>query len=1310
MAVPLNETAFVVGEVTPSLFGHTDLARLRSGAATMRNLWPNYHGGAYSRAGTAFVGFSKQTGRNYPPRMIPFQFGIKQGLALEFGHLYMRVISDGAFVTDAPFAITAASQTKPATVTINPTSSAVSAVPANGGVTASYAAGDTVTLAGGTFTAAAQLLVQSTSLLALAINNRGSGYVPGEGITLNGGSPTIAGKVLVTTTRVKSATIAYAGSGLVNGAQVAVGITGTGIPFQVNVTVAGNQVTAINAFVSRGSYTQNPVNLAAEPVTLPGIPGSYIAAQFSLVMEINTIAISDQGSYIANAVGGTFTQASSTGAGVGATFNNALFGPNAVTVTAPGSYSDLPLNPVNQSATSGTGSGGTFNMTWNSPPPIAAGDWVSIAGVQGMTELNGNTYVVQTAGTVLQLYDVYGNAIDATGFGAYTGGGTASRIYTLATPYAEQDLRWLKYTQSADVMSLCLVNQDTGAEYAPQDLARLSADSWEFRPAIAQPSVAPPATVSGVATTAGTADYQYVVTSVNPADGSESIASPIAGINAAVDISATAGNITITWSTVVGINEYNVYKATPAYGTPPPVGALFGYAGKAFGNQFVDRNIVPDFSQVPPLHKNPFARGQVVAVSPSAQGAGYTQAVATVASFTGSGAVIVPVIVGGAVVAYIVKDAGSGYVATDVVNVSGDGAGAAASVVVGAETGTYPGVVAYFQQRRFYGYTINNPDTYFASQPGAYTNFDSRIPTIDSDAIIGTPWSVQVNGIQFFLAMPGGLVAFTGATVWQLGGSSGGSLNPQPITPSSQSAQPQSSTGCSATVGPIRIQSDILYVQAKNSNYIAANYQIYANNYVTDFVTLTASHLFTGYEIIDHAWCEEPYKLLWAIRNDGCMLSLTYLRPQEVIGWARHDTNGLFVSLCSITELPYDALYVATQRFPGNNTAYMIERMNNRVWGTVEDTWCVDCGLSLDQPTPAATLTADSPTGLGAVTGVVNLVGGSGYSAGTTAVVVDDNGQGDGVGAVPVLTIIGGVITAVTFPPGSQGANYSFPALVFNDPANTGSGAEATCVLDTSATFSANLPVFSAGDVGSVIRMGGGIAKVTAFTDQQHVVAQILSPITSIIANSGLGNAQPRVLPQASGNWTLTKPQAKVTGLGHLIGATVTGLADGNVVSPRVVAADGSVTLDAPASAVTLGLGFQAQLQSVYLDAGEPTVQGQRKKIAAVTARVELSRGIKVGSNQVDGSTLSPPQIAPVWNNMADAPDKAVMPYNGIAVPLYTGDVRVTVEGGFQTPGQVAVQQDNPLPMQILSFIPEFLPGDTPQLKVEPRRGQQAAA
>ena len=42
---------------------------------------------------------------------------------------------------------------------------------------------------------------------------------------------------------------------------------------------------------------------------------------------------------------------------------------------------------------------------------------------------------------------------------------------------------------------------------------------------------------------------------------------------------------------------------------------------------------------------------------------------------------------------------------------------------------------------------------------------------------------------------------------------------------------------------------------------------------------------------------------------------------------------------------------------------------------------------------------------------------------------------------------------------------------------------------------------------------------------------------------------------------------------------------------------------------------------------------------------------------------------------------------------------RVQVAGGFSKPGQVAVQQPLPLPLQVLAFVPEVDTGDDPEMR-----------
>ena len=187
MATPFLAPAFVTGELSPSVFGRVDLDREHVAASTMRNLFVNYRGGAYSRAGTSFVGFSKQTGRDFPPRLIPFQFNINQGLALEFGHEYMRVILDGAFVVETPISIGGASQADPAVLTFG-AEGASAATPNNAAVTFSYAPGDLVTLAGGTELTPAVLAVTTSELVSILAKLAGTGYAINDTITLAGGT------------------------------------------------------------------------------------------------------------------------------------------------------------------------------------------------------------------------------------------------------------------------------------------------------------------------------------------------------------------------------------------------------------------------------------------------------------------------------------------------------------------------------------------------------------------------------------------------------------------------------------------------------------------------------------------------------------------------------------------------------------------------------------------------------------------------------------------------------------------------------------------------------------------------------------------------------------------------------------------------------------------------------------------------------------------------------------------------------------------------------------------------------------------
>ncbi len=451
----------------------------------------------------------------------------------------------------------------------------------------------------------------------------------------------------------------------------------------------------------------------------------------------------------------------------------------------------------------------------------ADGDWIIINGVSGMTELNGNTYIVTVdTGSTYILHDLNNMAVNSTSYGTYTGGGTASRIFTLATPWRAADLSWLKYTQSADVMSLCCVNQMTGAEYPPYDMARLTANNWTITQSTFAAKISAPSNVTVTATVhpnAGLspptlpAAYAYVVTAVT-ALGEESVASAVANVTNSVDIAVTAGSLVINWIAVAGAVIYNIYKAPTSYNTipgdpsnalPVPTGAIFAFVGQSYGTQFVDSNITATNSEVPPIHNNPFATGAIVSVTVTSGGSGLTTVGYTITTATGSGLVLETVIVSGVLTNVIVLNAGENYLSSDTVTFTGGGTLPTGTLNVGPQSGTFPGCVAYFSQRRAYAASLNFPDTFWMSKPGNFLNFDSSIPVTDGDAITASPWSQQVNGIQWMVPMPGGLVTLTGLGAWLVGGNGSSATNPQPITPTSIQAIQNAFNGADDRAQPL---------------------------------------------------------------------------------------------------------------------------------------------------------------------------------------------------------------------------------------------------------------------------------------------------------------------------------------------------------------------------------------------------------------------------------------------------------------------------------------------------------------------------
>jgi hypothetical protein len=198
----------------------------------------------------------------------------------------------------------------------------------------------------------------------------------------------------------------------------------------------------------------------------------------------------------------------------------------------------------------------------------------------------------------------------------------------------------------------------------------------------------------------------------------------------------------------------------------------------------------------------------------------------------------------------------------------------------------------------------------------------------------------------------------------------------------------------------VALQDGVIYVQARGTVLRDLRFDPERGAVEGRDISLPANHLFEGHTLKAIAWQQQPHRVLWVVRDDGVLLSVTYSREDEVVAWARHDTVvGEFEDVAVIpdTSIGEDVVYVIVKRTINGNATRYIERLETRfIENVATDAFFVDSGLSYNG-IPTLTL-----TGLSHLEGEVVAVLGDGVE------VYD----GDPAGAnAAQFTVTGGQIT-----------------------------------------------------------------------------------------------------------------------------------------------------------------------------------------------------------------------------------------------------------------------------------------------------------
>jgi hypothetical protein len=515
--------------------------------------------------------------------------------------------------------------------------------------------------------------------------------------------------------------------------------------------------------------------------------------------------------------------------------------------------------------------------------------------------------------------------------GGFVLAGAGPALYELTTPYTEAQLSRLSYTQSADVMTIVHPDHD------PKNLNRIADDNWTLTTiSYASTVTAPTFASSDVATITNITQANPAVVTTAAAHGfSTGNIVDIAGVVGMTEVNGNTYRITVLTTTTFELDGVNStgYGAYTSGGT-----ATRATAATTIGSGFGD--FEKTYTYV------------VTAVKDGVESLASGSASVTTESLSTTGGVrLTWNAVSGADYYRVYKDPSNntqiyGWIGDsnntsfddyNIAPITSDAPPEDRQPFTGANN--KPSTVNYYQQRQVFANTTNEPQATYTTQTNNFNSLRTSNPARDDDAVTFTINAQQVNEIRHIISLDA-MILLTSGGEWKV--TEG---RDEVLTPSTIGVKIQSYNGAS-WVKPVVINSTALYLQEKGARLRDLGYEFSSDKYTGNDLSLMSEHLFEDQTIIEMAFANEPYGILWCVRDDGVLLGLTYQREHQVWGWHQHDTSGEFESVATISEDDRDALYAIVKRTIDGSTVRYVERLEKRESKIAEDAFYVDSGLS----------------------------------------------------------------------------------------------------------------------------------------------------------------------------------------------------------------------------------------------------------------------------------------------------------------------------------------------------------------------------
>lgn len=285
-----------------------------------------------------------------------------------------------------------------------------------------------------------------------------------------------------------------------------------------------------------------------------------------------------------------------------------------------------------------------------------------------------------------------------------------------------------------------------------------------------------------------------------------------------------------------------------------------------------------------------------------------------------------------------------------------------------------PAVCTFHQNRLAFSGTPAFPQEVDLSSSGIYENFAPSSPTdlsvSDNNALQFNLNSKDLNLIKWMASTSQGLLAGTVTSEWAITPSSQASA----LTPTNFNAQQTSYFG-SANADVAQAGNATLYIQRAQRRLREMNFFFQVGTFRSTDLTEIAEHISIP-TITKITLQRETQPLIWALRSDGILLSMTYNRDDLTLkaGWARHQLGGqsdsggtnpkvLSMGVIPSTDISFDQLWMVVQRsLISGSTFTSVEYMTKPFDDSIlqEDAFQGDCGVTFDTSSTITTIVQSS--------------------------------------------------------------------------------------------------------------------------------------------------------------------------------------------------------------------------------------------------------------------------------------------------------------------------------------------------------------